>query len=83
MNSIHLLSVLYVLGGAFLTFGIPFALVVLADARAEARARKRQQETDAFFAPGSHNGLRVGPIIQRVPKNPELHSETSRPGTPQ
>lgn len=78
MSSTLVLSLIYAVGGTALLVGIGIATMCLADTRAERRARKRQQETDAFFAPGSHNGLRVGPITTHA-----RHSETSRPGTPQ
>ncbi|MEO1110126.1 MAG: hypothetical protein AAFX90_19605 [Pseudomonadota bacterium] len=78
MSSITLLSLLIASGGTLLLLGSLVAAMCLASARAEARERNRQRETDAFFAPGPDNGMRVGPITTRA-----RPSETSRPGTPQ
>ncbi|MBO6893423.1 MAG: hypothetical protein JJ866_15880 [Roseibium sp.] len=75
-----LLLALLVCGLVTLLFGFTVALMIwaLGGLKAGAEADLKSLDPDPFCAPGSHEGLRVGPITTRA-----RLSETSQPGTPQ
>lgn len=68
------LAAMVVVAALSMVFGCLMAACIWA-LRGLHKDRATIQEPDPFFAPGSHNGLRVGPIPART-----RSSETSRPG---
>lgn len=77
---------------ALLTLAVAAAVLLLAAVTAflllaRSRARTQPSDPDPFLEPGSHQGLKLGPLSSRVPITRarhmrELGGETSRPGTP-
>lgn len=77
------LAAAMVLAACSILFGCAMALSIWALRGLKKQAHDEFQDPDPFFRPGSHNGLRVGPIPARTQETGKLASEMSRPGPSQ